>query len=407
MAVDAPRTTYKNPNCCASAFGRIFYAVDSLIYFSQVLVTAKDAGRCYQNNDPTSEEIPDLVDTDGGVITLEESVRIKALKPFSSGVLVFATNGVWYIYNPDGGFKATAFNLSKVSERGVESPRSIVEAEGAVFYFSNNAVMRISASEFDVLQSEDVSSPAIRGYFLANFSGESSQGVYDEASKQVVWWNPDSDSQGLIYDLEIGAFYPQKQSSTEWKMGRPFTIDNAVFYPAWKQDTENVQIEYGVSQRFNTSFQDFGANISAYMISGWETLGKFANSKSITQAKIFFKKTETEITGEVDGSYTFDSPSGCLFQSRWDYDSSDAFAKWTGINDFGGTGTIMQVYNPLQRGFIPNSYPYTFNTGESVISKKFSIRGSGDAVQFVFEAEDNKDMKLLGYSVNYTMRGRM
>jgi len=42
-----------------------------------------------------------------------------------------------------------------------------------------------------------------------------------------------------------------------------------------------------------------------------------------------------------------------------------------------------------------------------LLSKKFNIRGNGDAVQFVFEAETAKDMKLLGYSVNYTMRGRM
>ena len=73
----------------------------------------------------------------------------------------------------------------------------------------------------------------------------------------------------------------------------------------------------------------------------------------------------------------------------------------------GGSGKAMQLYKPLQRGFIPDAYPYTFNTGESLISKKFNIRGNGDAVQFVFEAEPLKDMKMLGYSVNYTMRGRM
>lgn len=407
MAVDSPRTNFKNPNACATAFGRIFYGSDSTIQFSQVLVTAKDAGRCYQNNDPTSEDIPDLVDTDGGTITLEESVRIKAMKAFSAGVLVFATNGVWYIYNPDGGFKATAFNVSKVSERGIESPRSIVEAEGAIYYFSNNAIIRVGASEFDVLSSEDVSSPTIRSYFLDNFAGRSCQGVYDGTNKQIVWWTPDLQSLGLIYDVEIGAFYPQKQDTAEWYMARPFKIDNAIFYPAWKVDSDNNQIEYLLSQPTNTDFEDFGTNISAYLISGWETLGKFANKKAITQAKVFFKKTETTITGATDGVYEYDSPSGCLFQARWDYDNSDAYKKWTGITDFGGTGNYMQLYNPMQRGFIPDAYPYTFDTGERLINKKFNIRGNGDAVQFVFEAEDNKDLKLLGYSVSYTMRGRM
>ena len=73
----------------------------------------------------------------------------------------------------------------------------------------------------------------------------------------------------------------------------------------------------------------------------------------------------------------------------------------------GGSGKVMQLYKPLQRGFIPDAYPYTFNTGENLLSKKFNIRGNGDAVQYVFEAEPLKDMRMLGYSVNYTMRGRM
>jgi hypothetical protein len=67
----------------------------------------------------------------------------------------------------------------------------------------------------------------------------------------------------------------------------------------------------------------------------------------------------------------------------------------------------MQLYKPMQRGFIPDAYPYVFDTGESVLSKKFNIRGNGDAVQFVFQTEPEKDMQLLGYSVGYTMRARM
>ena len=61
----------------------------------------------------------------------------------------------------------------------------------------------------------------------------------------------------------------------------------------------------------------------------------------------------------------------------------------------------------MQRGFIPDAYPYTFNTGESLISKKFNIRGNGDSVQLVFRAEEEKDLQLLGYSVNFTIRGKM
>lgn len=412
MAVDAPKVKIKNPNCCTSAFGRIFYAYDSTVLFSQVLLSGKDVGRCYQNNDPTSEEIPDLLDTDGGVITLEESIRIKALKAFKSGVLVFTTNGVWYIYNPDGGFKATAFNVAKVSERGIESERSVVEAEGAVFYFSNNAIIRITASEFDVLQSEDVSSDRIRSYFLSNFAGKKAQGVYDSPKKQVVWWTPEKDPEGLIYDLEVNAYYPQKiqgpDSEYSWRLGRPFTINNAVFYPSWRQDPEDNEILYTPSQPKNLQFTDFLRNIDAFLISGYETLGKFSNKKRANTLKVFFKKTETEITGYADGKYTYDYPSSCLFQARWDFDNSNASNNWYGDLETGGLyGREIQLYNPIQRGFMVDSYPYAFDTGESVVKSKIKVRGSGDAVQFVFKAEQGKDMKLLGYSVTYDMGARM
>lgn len=408
MAVDSPRTDFKNPNCCTSAFGRIFYAAGSTVYFSQVLITGKDAGRCYQNNDPTSEDIPDLLDTDGGVVTIEDSVKIKALKAFRSGVLIFATNGVWYMYNPDGGFKATAYNLTKVSERGIESVRSIVEAEGALYYFSNNGIMVITATDFDVLQSQDISESTIRNYFLNVHAGKKAQGVYDEANKQVVWWNPGSDSRGLIFDTRLGAFYPQHMEVEDQSMARPFKIENSVFYPTWNQDTEGGFISYAIAQPTDPTFKDFGVAFSAYLVSGWETLGKFSNRKRATKAKIFFQKTEQVIEDYIDGEYIYDSPSGCLFQTRWDYDNSNAYNNWVGdLENFPGSGRRIQLYQPLQRGFIPDEFPYTFDTGERVVQKKIGIRGSGDAVQFVFEAEPEKDLKLLGYSVTYDMGARM
>ena len=61
----------------------------------------------------------------------------------------------------------------------------------------------------------------------------------------------------------------------------------------------------------------------------------------------------------------------------------------------------------MRRGFIPDAFPWAFDTGESVIKKRTNIRGRGDAVQFRFEAQAEKDLQMLGYSVNYSMRGKM
>ena len=67
----------------------------------------------------------------------------------------------------------------------------------------------------------------------------------------------------------------------------------------------------------------------------------------------------------------------------------------------------MELYQPMRRGFLPDSYPYTLNTGEGLLRKKIQIRGSGEAIQFRFEAQNGKDLQLLGYSVGYSMRGTM
>lgn len=402
MAVNPPTQEFVNPVACTSAFGRVFSGTGSTVYFSNVLITSKEAGRCYQRNDPISEDIPDVLDTDGGYIFLDDALSILAIKPFRSGVLVFAQNGVWYIFNPDGGFKATAFNVTKVTERGLNSKQSIVEAEGRMYFFSESGIISIFADEFDNLRGEDITEMTIRDYYGEYFLNKGTQGTYNEREKQIIWWNPDAESRGLILDLSAQAFYPQQNAGNP-RLAKPVSIQGELFYPYWEYSTNTT---YSLAQPTSLDFKDFGIDQDAYLISGWETLGKFSNKKSITQAKVFFNKTETQITGYNNG-YQYDLPSGCLFQSRWDFDSSNAYSKWVGQVDGVGTGRVMQLYNPLQRGFIPDAYPYTFDTGESVITKKFNIRGNGDSVQFLFKAEPEKDMQLLGYSVSYSMRGRM
>lgn len=403
MPVTAPTQRFRNPVATTYAFGRIFSGIDSTVYFSQVLKTAKEAGRCYQVNDPVSEEISDVLDTDGGSLILDDAVEIVAIKPFRSGILVFAKNGVWYIFNPDGGFKATAFNTTKVSERGLASRRSLVEAEGRMFFFSGSGIISIAADEFDNLRGEDITETSIRDYYIENFVDKNSQGEYNEREKRIEWWNPEVNGKGLVLDLTINAYYPQQNAGSP-VIGKPLKILNDFVYTYW--DSSSTYTGYGLATASNEEFKDFGVDQDAYLITGWETLGKFSHKKSINQAKVYFNKTETTITG-YSGGFNYDKPSGCLFQARWDFDYSDKYNKWVGEVQGTGRGQAVQLYQPLQRGFIPDAYPYTFDTGESILSKKINVRGCGDAVQFLFKAEAEKDMQLLGYSVTYTMKGRM
>src|SRR6056297_3235158 len=59
-------------SCVAVYAGRVWYSgsdnksMSDKIYFSRTVRNFKDFGQLYQEADPTSEEISDLVDTDGG-----------------------------------------------------------------------------------------------------------------------------------------------------------------------------------------------------------------------------------------------------------------------------------------------------------------------------------------------------
>lgn len=405
MAVSPPSPSLKFPNAVCSAFGRFFYASDSELYYSQTLTSAKAAGRCYQTNDPTSEEGPDLLATDGGIIPLDGAINIKAIHPFRSGVLIFADNGVWYVYNPDGGFKATSFNLTKVTDQGLTAVRSVIAVEGALMYFSTNGIIRLVANEFDNLSPEDITQQTIREFYIKTYANNNTATAsYDADNKTIHWFITGASSRALFLDLRSGGFYPQ-EFGVGFNVRKGVRVINNYLYG---YDTSvNGVFRYNLADTIDDTFKDFGLDQKAYMVTGFETLGKFSNKKSIAQCMMFFNKTEEQITGYEDGKYTFDHPSSCLLQARWDFDRSNAYKKWVGIDGDGvGSGQKIQMYNPVQRGFIPTGFPFNFDTGESVITKRAKIRGNGKAVQFKIEAEPEKDLQLLGYTVDFSMKGK-
>ncbi len=75
------------------SFGeRVFYAglggeESGTILFSRILDRATDLGECFQQNDPTSEEISDLLDNDGGVIRISGCTGIRRMYNIGSACM--------------------------------------------------------------------------------------------------------------------------------------------------------------------------------------------------------------------------------------------------------------------------------------------------------------------------------
>jgi hypothetical protein len=209
------------PSCCAFFAGRAFYAgasssvVNSWVLYSQITETYTKLGECYQKNDPTAEVVSDLVDDDGGLILIQNSGQIHAIKAVGNAVLVFAANGVWSIYGGDSGFKATSYIVDKVTDVGCISPLSVIAVENSAFYWSDEGIYTVTVDSTGLSKAENISNVKIKRLYndIPYIAKQKCVGVYDNVSKVAYWMygtnlNKTSFKDTLLVaDLQIGCFY--------------------------------------------------------------------------------------------------------------------------------------------------------------------------------------------------------
>lgn len=206
--------------------GRAFYSTPtstqriSGIFFSQQLITKERIGNCFQEADPTAQDINDLVDTDGGFLPMPGAGEILALREIGNGVVAIATNGVWFVTGADGsGLTATNIKLSKASSTGALSASSIVEAEGSIIYFGIDGIMQITVNELGELAVANITQKSIQTFYI-NISAASRRdaaGVYIPEQRKIFWGYRDalaastpttiSFDRLLVLDFEIQGFY--------------------------------------------------------------------------------------------------------------------------------------------------------------------------------------------------------
>lgn len=392
---------FNNPTAVASVFSRLFYAADDQVLFTQILEDEEQAGKCYQANDPTSEDASDLLQTDGGVIELDGAINVVALEPFRTGVLAFAENGVWYIYGSTTAFNATDFSVSKITSFGTRWDKSVVRVGSIVAYLNDTAVMLVQANEFDNIEATPTSDNNIRTLFTEIFTGASHEDVWGayEQRENRVWWGNSSSNRAIVLDLNANGFFPQQFSSRGVYVGGGSIEEDGFFFGTSSSENTptGATVSYNLSEASSTEFTDLGTTYEAYIETGPETLGQVANKKTVTNINVQFKKTETIIDDDGDGGYVYDLPSSCVMTVKFDSDTSDVGGRWT---------KPIQMYRLNRRGWIPTELPAPFDTGASIITVKEKVRGAGQSAKFRFESEAGKDMQLLGYSVDYSMRGR-
>ena len=225
----------QRPRAIAFYAGRVFYAGvraskwGSRVYFSQVLERPDDqVGMCYQNQDPTSEDVPDLLPTDGGVIVIPELGDVVKLYAFATGLFVFAQNGVWQISGPDGGgFKANDYSVSRISKSGALGPHSFVETEQGLLWWSRTGIWALAPDQTGLnITVTNLTDSTIKEFMegIPEESKKYAKGAYNHQTKIVQWiyrrTSPGSGDQQYRYnrilnlDTRTGAFYPWNPIAT-------------------------------------------------------------------------------------------------------------------------------------------------------------------------------------------------
>lgn len=392
--------TNKRPSKVAFFAGRVFYtgvASDSIahkIYFSQIIEGDTQYGRCYQKSDPTSEDYFDLLDSDGGVITIPEINTIIDVKVSGGFLLLFASNGIWSISGAtDGGdFKATDYFINKISTVPSISSGSIVETDGPIFWWNYDGIYSLVSGESGALSVKEVSQGSIQNFYdkIDNKGIDTTKGWYNTITKEIMWLyhSPtdisvnDADlgiysyGKALTYNLYTQGFYPFSMSNVNPTIA-PVIV--GVVSVASNQDLANTQTfkfltkgPFGTGQNQALSFS--GMTDETYV--DWGNFGGISYTSTFDTGYMVKGEMLKRFQNNYLSVYTeYEYDSSCLVQGIWNYSNSTSSGKET---------IKQQVYRRK------DGYDY--------LRSKLKIKGVGFSLQFRFTSEENKPFNLIGWS---------
>lgn len=448
-------TTYDSrPSACAFFAGRVWYSgmtdedLVGTVYFSQVLTSLDNIGKCYQDQDPTAEQLNSLLSTDGGVIEIPDAGKIYAMVPYERSLVVVADNGIWQIIgSEDTGFTATTYGIRYVTNVGAISLKSVVSIPAGVVYLADSGIFALSANEVGALTAQNISDNVISEYYktLSNTAKRRAQAFYDRETNKLLWLISTDDSvtrykynEILFLDLNIQAYY--RYSVSDLDTNTPFisgvmqrssvslaeitydvvlgsddvvlgandvvqtteldgltSTEAALKLLTFTQSGGALDITFSEFNNRNfidwESADDTGVDYESVLITGYQLLGEAARDKQVKFWTLHFERTEQNVLTSGD-DLVFDFPSAATCRVRHDFTSSSSAQRWS--NRF--NGYRLKVPYLLEAG--PFDYSY------DVISTKNRIRGHGKAVQFEVRSETGKDIRLLGWDLTMTGRSR-
>lgn len=422
--LDLETSGYFRPRCCAFYAGRVWYAgVDAegysnKLYFSQIITQGSDKfGKCYSQNDPTSEQSFDALATDGGTVQVLDCGTIVKLVNMNSSLVIFATNGIWTISGSTGiGFTPTDMSVNKISSMPVLTQTSFVDAGGMPLWWTTDGIYIITQSnQAGGATVTSLTEKKIKRFFTDEIPAECkkfARGYFNPLTKVIQWVYrstvPESVTERYEYD-RILCFNTVTQAFYKWSVGdspvkihgvisirgvagvldlevvtsggSDVTVDGSELVYVFTGEEEEIAgvFKYLVSrsngatsditfaEEYDTRLVDFyteddtGVDYDSYATSGYRVRGEAQKKFQSNYVMLFLDTNDDNV---------------CYFGSIWDY------ATLPETGDFG------------TRQLIDTSG----TTGRRYRFKKLKVRGSGLSLQFMIESISGEPFKIVGWS---------
>jgi len=362
-----------------------FYTWTENIYFSQVVTNnTTDFGKCYQTNDPTSEDLFDLLPTDGGVITIPGCGAIYKLFPIQNGMLVFAANGVWFLTGSQGiGFTASDYTIVKLSEVQSISGSSFVNVQGLPYFWNEEGIYQVMPQQSGSLSVEPLTVGTILTFFneIPAQNRRYARGMYDPINYIIQWIYRSTPETGatdryqfdrvLNYNTYNKSFYPYTVQGVPNIRGIIYVASpggsNAPD-PVVKFFTEDPSNRFTFAEENDERYVDFfshdsvGEDYTSFFITGYKIRGQAIRRFQPQYINVYSKMNGVE--------------NGYLVEGIWNYATSTVSNKFS---------TRQLVYN--------------IDTRYATVARRHKIRGRGLVLQFKISSISGLPFDIQGWAV--------
>lgn len=415
-------TSYWRPATCAFYAGRVFYSAikytgyESNIYFTQIVERDDQYGLCYQKNDPTSEDVFDLLPDDGGVVRIPDAGQIIKLFAMPAGLVVFAQRGVWIITGSTGlGFTADDYTIQKISSVVTNSPSSFVDIAGGPAWWTTEAIYMLQSDQNGQPTVKSITLEKVQAYYddIPVTAKLGAKGCFNYITNVVQWlYNTNAASDPnvdynytniLNINMLTGAFYV-------WDIPTAtVTINDIILLDGTAGTLAQLDV---IDDSANTVQDDSGNNVVTFQASNSGTtptisyIVSYPNSGSNAFTFASARNLNYLDWLSFDGfGQDFDSFFISGFKLR-----GQAIKKWqpcwlrifSNNNEMGTAYTIRGLWDyslneTTNRWNIPQTV--THPTGEyGTVSKRLKMRGHGLALQFKVTSLPGQPFDISGWT---------